>query len=199
MPHPFASETDEIYYFKHLKPQLVSLFMYHHKVLHLELNLPKGSWKQVKKYYQRELKKVTAFFTANNAFIRYLRSGDTAMDSFYFLRRQASFRHITETFYAEIDPNCTTSKSKQSYHHCQSPHQTPLRNFQSTLYPKKSTSSNHIRSSASWVSPPAHSESSGILDLYPLSKSVVLSFTIRLKSFKASVTTGQRGKLFVLF
>ncbi len=108
MTHPFASETDEIYYFKHLKPQLVSLFMYHHKVLHLELNLPKGSWKQVKKYYQRELKKVTAFFTANNAFIRYLRSGDTAMDPFYFLRRQASFHHITETFYAEIDPNCTT-------------------------------------------------------------------------------------------
>lgn len=108
MSYVFASEKEEIYYFKHLKPQLFSLFIYHQKILHLELNLPKGSSKQVKKYYHRELKKVTAFFTFNNAFIHYLRSGSTTIDAFYFLRRQVDYHHISESFYVEMDPNCTT-------------------------------------------------------------------------------------------
>ena len=104
----FASDTDEIHYFKYIKPRLVSLFIYHHKLLHLELNLPKGSLKQLKKYYHLELDKVTAFFMNNAAFIRYVRSGDNRLDRFYFLRGKATFHDISESIYAEIDPNYTT-------------------------------------------------------------------------------------------
>lgn len=104
----FENETDEICYFKQIKPQLISLFIYHHKLLHIELNLPKGSLKQLKKYYHRELDKVTAFFMNNAAFIRYIRSGETHMDVFYFVRKQAGFHDISESIYAEIDPNYTT-------------------------------------------------------------------------------------------
>ena len=84
--HQFQCMADEIYFFKNLKPQLISPFIYYSKVLNIETYKPNGSIKTHKKYYENEQLKLKYFYEENKEFYNYHRRQATYLDHKYFLR-----------------------------------------------------------------------------------------------------------------
>ncbi len=107
--YKFKNQSEEIHYFKALKPKLISKYIYFSKVYNIETNKPQGSDKSKKKYYLNELDKISRYFDANIDFIRYYRSNDTYLDHKYFMRDNLDFRFSTESFAVELDRKQSTN------------------------------------------------------------------------------------------
>lgn len=84
---PFDNETEEIFFFKHQKPQLLGLLLYYHEVLCTETRRPLDM-EMSDGYYERRQEEQKLFFDRHIAFYQYYRSGSTHMDNYYFLRDQ---------------------------------------------------------------------------------------------------------------
>lgn len=85
--YSFPSVEDEIYFFKELKPEILSKYIYFSKVYHIELKCPDGSNDCIREYLSAELDKLTYFFRNNIEFYQYVRSQSTHLDNFYFTRK----------------------------------------------------------------------------------------------------------------
>ncbi len=106
----FSSPDEEIRFFKHVKPRIVSYLIYSLKVYGLEVNRPAGSDQAQADYLRRELEGIRIYFERNADLYRYYRSGDTYLDGFYF-RRGADHDAgpLPESFYLERDPMFSTA------------------------------------------------------------------------------------------
>lgn len=98
----FSTELVEIFFFKELKPKVVSWLIYHLEVYKLEMNRPTGSLKIKRKYLQIQLNKLKNFFDENLDFYRYYRTGSTYLDHKFFVRGKNDIRlqlpaHIFES------------------------------------------------------------------------------------------------------
>ncbi|MGX7668882.1 RteC domain-containing protein [Flavobacterium pedocola] len=82
----FKSNTEEVEFFRDIKPQLVSKLIYYSEILNIELHKPRGSKKAIRKYYLIELSKLNQTVTDNKEFYKYYHSGNHHLDSLYFLR-----------------------------------------------------------------------------------------------------------------
>lgn len=58
----FKSDTEEIKFFKEIKPQFTSKLIYYNTIFKIEMKRPNGGTRIVKKYYNNELVKLKAFF-----------------------------------------------------------------------------------------------------------------------------------------
>ncbi|WP_395060381.1 RteC domain-containing protein [Flavobacterium sp.] len=81
----FESSTEEIYFFKELKPKLVSRLIFYKNILKLESNLPIGI-KLKKKCFEKSLDKVYQQSRKDKDFYQYYRSRATHKDEYYFIR-----------------------------------------------------------------------------------------------------------------
>ena len=81
----FENSTEESYFFKELKPKLISKLIFYKSVLKLESNLP-VSKKLKQKYYEKSLNKVYQQSKKDRDFYRYYRSKCTNKDEQYFMR-----------------------------------------------------------------------------------------------------------------
>jgi len=61
----FKTETEEILFFKEIKPQFTSKLVFYNKVYKIEMKKPNGGNKILKKYYNNELLKLKAFLITN--------------------------------------------------------------------------------------------------------------------------------------
>lgn len=97
-------------FFKELKPEILSKYIYFSKVYHIELKCPDGSNDCIREYLSTELDKLTYFFRNNIEFYQYIRSQSTHLDHFYFTRK--SIRSLTipsfESFQYNADPLFST-------------------------------------------------------------------------------------------
>lgn len=66
--YSFPSAEDEICFFKELKPEILSKYIYFSKVYHIELKCPDGSNDCIREYLSTELDKLTYFFRNNIEF-----------------------------------------------------------------------------------------------------------------------------------
>ena len=82
----FKSKSEEIQFFKEIKPLFTSKLIYFNRVYKIEMKKPNGGNKILKKYYNNELLKLKAFFDNELEFYQYYRSGSTYLDYKYFLR-----------------------------------------------------------------------------------------------------------------
>lgn len=106
--HRFASISDEIAFFKEVKPRLFSKLIYYRKIYSIELNKPIGSYQTQILYLQNEQGQISAFCNKNADFIQYYRSGRTHLDEFYFIRGRREMELNMESFYFERDPKFST-------------------------------------------------------------------------------------------
>lgn len=104
-----CSQTDEIYFFKEIKPKFVSKLIYHLSVFNIETNKPNGGIKVKRKYYQNELDKLKRYFDNNLEFYRYYRTHSNYLDHKYFVRGKQDIRLTLDSFFFETDPNFSTS------------------------------------------------------------------------------------------
>ena len=107
--YKFKSKTEEILYFKTLKPKISAKLIYFLKVYHIETKKPQGSNKARRKYLLHELNKINSYFEDNIDFIRYYRSNESYLDHLYFVRDRIDFKRAPETFAMELDRKQSTS------------------------------------------------------------------------------------------
>lgn len=105
----FHSEQDEIHFFKHIKPKIVSKFIFNLNVFNIESERPKGSLKGQKKYFEIELEKFEEYFNNHPIFYKYFRGGETCSDKQYFLRKNKSAKVHLDCLGSYLDTEFATS------------------------------------------------------------------------------------------
>lgn len=87
--YEFPDAQEEIFFFREIKPLFASKLIYYNEVYNIEISKPVGDGKAVRRHYKSEMAKLKSFFADNLDFYRYYRSGDTELDTRYFIRRKA--------------------------------------------------------------------------------------------------------------
>jgi hypothetical protein len=100
---------DEIYYFKHIKPQVFSRLIYYQILFNIESKRPRSSNKSQIKYFNKHIDKLQNYFNDNLEFYHYYRRGATFLDEHYFVRGKIDIRLFPDTFSFFIDDKFSTS------------------------------------------------------------------------------------------
>ncbi|MEQ8472568.1 MAG: RteC domain-containing protein [Marinoscillum sp.] len=104
----FSSMNEEICFFRHVKPDVLALMVYHHSVLSLEVNMPLGYSALQKRRIKKEQKSIAAFTSRNKTFYSYVMSDLTYQDQAYFLRGEEQLSLIHDDSLYHIDPEFST-------------------------------------------------------------------------------------------
>lgn len=106
--HPLENKEEEIYFFKHIKPEVLSRLLYFTEIYNTEMRKPHGSIEVLKKYYNDRLDELTAYFESNLDFYQYYRSKATHLDSHYFVRGHIDFKLCPNCVPYDRDPGFST-------------------------------------------------------------------------------------------
>lgn len=106
--HPFSNKEEEIYFFKHIKPEVLSRLLYFTEIYNTEMRKPHGSIEVLKKYYNDRLDELTSYFESNLDFYQYYRSKATHLDSHYFVRGHIDFKLCPNCVPYDRDPDFST-------------------------------------------------------------------------------------------
>ncbi|OJW36842.1 MAG: tetracycline regulation of excision, RteC [Sphingobacteriales bacterium 46-32] len=105
----FKNVDAEIYFFKYLKPVILSKLIYYNAIYKIETKKPFGGEKTIKKYLNRELEKLKRYFNNNLDFYKYYRTNSTYLDDAYFIRGRHNIKLSLDTYYFEADHSFSTS------------------------------------------------------------------------------------------
>ncbi len=105
----FKNVEEEMYFFKTLKPNILSKLIYYNAIYKIEAKKPHGSGKVIKKYLNNELSRLKKFFDNNLEFYRYHRTNSTYLDHKYFVRGKHDIKLSLDTYYFESDHTFSTS------------------------------------------------------------------------------------------
>ncbi|MGB8191848.1 MAG: RteC domain-containing protein [Chitinophagaceae bacterium] len=107
--YAFTDAQQEIYFFKEIKPKVLSRLIYYHKLFTIEVSLPVGNKKDRQAYLQKELDRIKEFFDDNKFFYQYFRSGETYLDEKLFLRLAVPVALPMQIFDLNTNPAFTTN------------------------------------------------------------------------------------------
>jgi hypothetical protein len=82
----FAVEEEEIYFFKHIKPEFYALQLFEVSWHDLAIRKPVGTKEMVKAFFEDELLYILRFFKTNAFPYHYYKTGATELDDRYFTR-----------------------------------------------------------------------------------------------------------------
>ena len=91
--YEFQNEEEEIHFFKDIKPDILSRYLYFYKITRIEMKRPIGSDDVQREYLD---------------FYQYYRSKATHLDSYYFVRYKANFRLCVDSAFLDKDPAFST-------------------------------------------------------------------------------------------
>lgn len=103
----FKNIEEEIHFFKHQKPIIVSKLIYYNAIYKIESKKPNET-KSAKKYFNAELKKLKRFFDNNLEFYKYYRTNNTFIDEQLFVRGKYDIKLNLDTIYFETDHSFST-------------------------------------------------------------------------------------------
>lgn len=107
----FTSETEEIDFFKNIKPQILGKLIYYNKVFRIETSCPMSKGKIYYSYFESQLKILKAEYKesiCNRDFYRYYRAGRTDKDHSYFRLGQINYHDGLKSGVFEIDLSFST-------------------------------------------------------------------------------------------
>ena len=90
------------------KPTIISKLIYYNAIYKIETKKPYGA-KPIKKYLNKELKKLKRFFDHNLDFYKYYRSNNSFLDENFFIRGKHDIKLWLDTYYFESDQTFSTS------------------------------------------------------------------------------------------
>ena len=105
--YAFESQAEEIHFFKEIKPQFYSKYIYYINVYNFLTEKPTGGENIQTDYIKMHLSELKTFFDHNRAFYSYYRSGVTQMDEIYYTRGGFDVHAELEDF--EEDEQYSTS------------------------------------------------------------------------------------------
>src|SRR5690606_13527553 len=103
----FKNTEEEIQFFKHQKPAIVSKLIYYNAIYKIESKKPNEK-KSARKYFNTELKKLKRFFDNNLEFYKYYRTNNTFIDDQLFVRGKYDIKLNLDTIYFETDHSFST-------------------------------------------------------------------------------------------
>lgn len=107
----FINEDEEIYFFKHIKPQILGKLIFYNKIFRIETSCLVKNGTIYYRYFEEELEKLDKelkeYFNGSE-FYRYFRAGRTDLDLKYFRLGQIDFMVGLKSFVFEIDPQFST-------------------------------------------------------------------------------------------
>jgi hypothetical protein len=106
--YKFSSQTDEINFFKNIKPKFLSKLFYFRKAFEMQSGLPLSSMEDEKNFYLKELKKISEYEIENKEFLSYYRANSTLFDEVYFIRKEPDSWLLLNFDSFEIDLRFTT-------------------------------------------------------------------------------------------
>ena len=86
--YEFLDITDEINFFKKIKPKFSSKLIFYQKAYEIQLYLPIGQLPEIKNYYFKEIQKIDKYLNDNKDLFSYYRSNSTLFDQIYFVRKK---------------------------------------------------------------------------------------------------------------
>ena len=101
---------DEIRFFKYLKPQFVSQYLYYVMQYRLHYEWPMGDTKTQQLYLENEIAKLRRFFQENHQFCSYYGSHSAYLDNTYFVRGQEDVDPSEDHLLCGTDPSFFTPK-----------------------------------------------------------------------------------------
>lgn len=104
----FKNVEEEIRFFKYQKPAIVAKLIYYNAIYKIETKKPYGA-KPIRKYLNKELKKLKRFFDNNLDFYKYYRSNNSLLDEKYFVRGRHDIKLWLDTYYFQSDQSFSTS------------------------------------------------------------------------------------------
>lgn len=104
----FRNNEAEIQFFKFQKPIIVSKLIYYNSIYKIETRKPYGA-KSIKKYLNKELKKLKRYFDNNLDFYKYYRTNNTSLDEKLFVRGNHDIKLCLDTGYFQSDLTFSTS------------------------------------------------------------------------------------------
>jgi hypothetical protein len=107
--HKFDEISDEIYFFKVIKPTIVAKLIYYKTILKIEIDLPSSKKNKIRAY-EKAINNIYRYSKENKTFYTYYRSRATYNDALYFVRskKKVIFKQ---------DCNCINLDSKLSTSH----------------------------------------------------------------------------------
>lgn len=105
----FECLADEIYFFKEVKPQFISKFIFYSSLLNVESEKPDAGEKAQKKYYENELEKIKKFHIQNVDFCSYYNRDATYLDQKYFSRNSFDLKTKLSPKLYNYDESFTSS------------------------------------------------------------------------------------------
>lgn len=104
----FKNNEEEILFFKFQKPIIVAKLIYYNAIYKIETRKPYGA-KPIRKYLNRELKKLKRYFDNNLDFYKYYRTNNTSLDDKLFVRGNHDIKLCLDTGYFQSDLTFSTS------------------------------------------------------------------------------------------
>ena len=108
--YKFKNEEEEIYFFKVIKPEIVSQFIYHVKIDNFESKRRLRSLDIQQCYILKEFEKLTTYFNSHLEFYRYYRMNSTFLDDKFFVRGREDLHLHIDNLMIHIDPEFSTSQ-----------------------------------------------------------------------------------------
>jgi hypothetical protein len=90
--YQFADWSEEIYFFKMIKPKFVALYIYYSRILSIEASRPYADPEVLKAYYENERAGLLHFYNEHKEFMAYYRRKSTYLDKKYFVRFRFDFK-----------------------------------------------------------------------------------------------------------
>jgi hypothetical protein len=87
----FKNTDEEIRFFKYQKPAILAKLIYYNAIYKIETKKPYGA-KPIRKYLNKELKKLKRFFDNNLDFYKYYRSNNSFLDESFFCSWQPRYK-----------------------------------------------------------------------------------------------------------
>lgn len=107
--YSFNDINEEINFFKNIKPQFTSEYIFNNKALHILIQKPIGKEEVILEYFENNLKEITCFFDANQEFYRYYRLNSNYHDALFFVRQRKEFLHLTDANLNNFEPEFSSS------------------------------------------------------------------------------------------
>ncbi|WP_407503328.1 RteC domain-containing protein [Elizabethkingia miricola] len=107
--HHFDHIAEEVLFFKKLKPQFISKFIYYSAILDIESHKPAAGNKTLKKYYEAEQEKLRNFYVEHSEFYSYYKRDATYLDHKIFVRNSYDLKMKLSFGFYNFDSSFTTS------------------------------------------------------------------------------------------
>jgi hypothetical protein len=111
LKYHFTDESEEIEFFRIIKPQILGKLIYYNKVYRIETSCPVRTGKMYYKYFSTELQQLKLGFKdhiCNSDFYRYYRSGRTDRDHDFFKLGKINLNTGLNSFIFEVDTQFST-------------------------------------------------------------------------------------------